>query len=39
MICCHKSFTKRKNERKNVEKKEEEKDKIQFVTNTPMLAN
>jgi hypothetical protein len=39
MICCHRCFTKRKNQNKEGDKtKDEEKEVMQFVVNTPMLV-
>ncbi len=40
VVSCYKSFKRRKKERKEgSEKREEEKKVIEFVSNTPMLAN
>ncbi len=40
MTCCHKNFTRRKNERKEGNNtREEEKEVIYFVNNASMLAN
>jgi hypothetical protein len=39
MTCCHRCFTKRKEKNKEGDKtKDEEKEMMQFVVNTPMLA-
>jgi hypothetical protein len=39
MTCCHRCFTKTKNKNKKGDKtKDEEREVMQFMVNTPMLA-